>query len=44
MNNLAVQIQEENEIKPCGAIYCTDSIIKIFEEILGKEKVKIFEV
>ena len=43
MNNLAVQIQDEQTYKSCGAIYCTDSILKIFEEILSKERIKIID-
>lgn len=30
-----VKINEE--LKPCGAIYLTDEILKVFEEIVGKE-------
>ena len=41
MNNIPVQIIDGEKILPCGAIYCTDSIIKVFEDILGKDKVKI---
>ena len=41
MNNFAVQIRENDEIKPCGAIYCTDNIFKIFQEILGEDRVEV---
>ena len=41
MNNIPVQIIDGEKILPCGAIYCTDRIIKVFEDILGKDKVKI---
>ena len=44
MNNIRVQIIEGNNIMPCGAIYCNEEIIKVFEEILGKEKVEIKEI
>ena len=44
MNNLAVQIRENGDIKPCGAIYCTDNILNIFEEILGKDRVSILGI
>ena len=37
-NNIFVQIKIGDEIKPCGRIYCTDEILKIFENIVGKEK------
>lgn len=35
-NNINVQIKIGEEIKPCGQIYATDEIIKVFNEILGK--------
>ena len=37
--NVAIKIGEE--IKSCGQIYLTDEILKIFEEIVGKEQVEI---
>ena len=40
-NNISVQIIVEGEAKPCGVIYLTDSIKEVFEDILGKENVKI---
>ena len=36
-NNIAVAIKINNELKPCGAIYLTEEILKIFQEIVGKE-------
>ena len=39
-NNINVQIKIDNEIKSCGQIYLTDEILKIFEGIVGKDKVK----
>ena len=39
-NNIAVRVLDNGEYKPCGAIYLNDEILKQFEEILGKEKVK----
>ena len=36
-NNIAVSIKIENDIKSCGSIYLTDDILKLFEEIIGKE-------
>ncbi len=44
MNNIRVQIIDGENTMPCGAIYCTEEIIKVFEEILGKEKVEIKEI
>ena len=40
-NNISVKIKIEEELKPCGAIYLTDEILKVFEEILGKDRVDI---
>ena len=40
-NNIKVSIKIGEETKPCGSLYLTDSILKIFEEIIGKEKVNI---
>ena len=44
MNNIRVQIKDGDKIMPCGAIYCTEEILKVFEEILGGEKVGIESV
>ena len=38
-NNINVQIKIGEELKPCGQIYLTEDILKIFEDIIGKEKV-----
>ena len=38
-NNMNVQIKIGEETKPCGQIYLTDQIVKIFEDILEKERV-----
>ena len=40
-NNMPVQIMEDGDLKPCGAIYCTDDIIKEFEETVGKERIEV---
>ena len=40
-NNIKVSIKIGEETKPCGSLYLTDSILKVFEEIIGKEKVNI---
>ena len=40
-NNMPVVIKLEKEIKPCGQIYCTDKILKVFENIIGKENIKV---
>ena len=36
-NNISVAIKIGEDLKSCGAIYLTDEILKIFEEIIGKE-------
>ena len=40
-NNIPVVIEIGKEIKSCGQIYCTEEILKIFEEIIGKENINI---
>ncbi len=44
MNNISVQIKVDNDLKSCGAIYITDEILKVFEDILGKDRVQIEEI
>jgi DNA polymerase-3 subunit alpha len=44
MNNISVKIKINEELKPCGAIYITDEILKVFETILGKDRIKIEEI
>ena len=43
-NNISVQIKINEELKSCGAIYITDEILKIFEDIIGKQRVNIKEI
>ena len=40
-NNIAVQVLDNGEYKPCGAIYLNKEILEQFEEILGKDKIKL---
>ena len=42
-NNMAVQVIENEETKPCGSIYLTPEIVTQFEELMGKERVKLIE-
>lgn len=42
-NNINVQIKIEEQTKSCGQIYLTEEILKIFQDILGREEVKIDE-
>ena len=43
-NNSQVQILQDGEIKPCGAIYLTDGILKEFQEILGNENAYVKDI
>ena len=36
-NNISVVIKIGDDLKSCGAIYLTNEILKVFEEIIGKE-------
>ncbi len=36
-NNISVCIKIGDDLKSCGAIYLTDEILKVFEEIIGKD-------
>lgn len=40
-NNITVQVQDKEGLKPCGAIYLNQEIVQEFKEILGEENVKI---
>ena len=40
-NNMPVEVLQNSENKPCGAIYTNDDIINQFKEIVGEDKVKI---
>ncbi len=44
MNNVPVLIKDGDKIMKCGAIYCTEKILEIFYDILGKENVEIIEI
>ena len=43
-NNMNVQIKVNDEFKPCGQIYLTEDIMKVFENILGRNQVKLDEI
>ena len=40
-NNIPVKIIDGEKQIPCGAIYCTEEIFKVFVDILGEERVEI---
>ena len=39
--NVKLQIIDSGEIKPCGGIFLTEKILKIFEEIVSQENIKL---
>ena len=43
-NNINVQVSIQGQAKPCHAIYLTDEIQKVLEDIIGQDKVQIEEV
>lgn len=38
-NNIKLQVMVGEEIRPCGAIYLTETILKQFEDLLGKDRI-----
>ena len=40
-NNMPVSVKVNEELKTCGAIYCTDKILEVFKQIVGEENIKI---
>ena len=40
-NNIAVQVNDNGQIKPCGAIYLNEEILEQFKEILGEENTSL---
>ena len=38
--NAKLEIKDKEEIKPCGTIFLNEEILKVFEEIVGKENLK----
>lgn len=40
-NNIAVQVNINGELKPSGAIYCSEEILEQFKEILGNDNVDL---
>ena len=41
MNNIAIEVEDEKNTLKCGAIYLTEEIYKLFQEIVGEENIKI---
>ena len=44
MNNIGVQVQDGDKVLKCGAIYMTDKIFEVFQDIVGKENAVILEI
>ena len=42
-NNIAIQIIDNEQIKPAGGIYLNESILKELQEIAGENRVKLME-
>lgn len=40
-NNIAIQVNDNGELKPCGAIYFNEQILKAFEKIVGENNIKL---
>ena len=38
-NNIAINVKNNEQILPCGAIYLTKEILEEFEQIVGKENI-----
>ena len=43
-NNIKVKIKVDDELKSCGAIYLTEEILKVFQDIVGKKNVEIKKI
>ena len=44
MNNIAVEVQDGENILKCGAIYLTEAIYEVFQDIVGKENIELREI
>ena len=44
MNNIAVEVQDGENILKCGAIYLTEAIYEVFQDIVGKENIELKEI
>lgn len=40
-NNIAIQVNDNGKIKPCGAIYFNEEIYGAFKEIVGKHNIEL---
>ncbi len=44
MNNIGVEVKDKENILKCGAIYLTEPIFEVFQDIVGKENVELKEI
>ncbi len=44
MNNIAVEVQDGENILKCGAIYLTEAIYEVFQDIVGKDNIELKEI
>ena len=44
MNNIAVEVKDGENTLKCGAIYLTEHILEVFQDIVGKENVELKEI
>ena len=44
MNNIAVEVKDGENTLKCGAIYLTEPILEVFQDIVGKENVELKEI
>ena len=44
MNNIGVEVQDGENILRCGAIYLTEPIFEVFQDIVGKENAELKEI
>ena len=40
-NNIAVQVNDNGTLKPCGTIYLNEQILNAFKEIVGEENIEV---
>ena len=41
MNNIAVEVVEGEQTLKCGAIYLTEQIYELFQEIVGEPNIRV---
>ena len=44
MNNIGVEVKDKENILKCGAIYLTEPILEVFQDIVGKENIELKEI